>query len=189
MTSNEYLIVFDTNILYVPYKERADFTTFHFNSTFKNVLDKIEELDLYEHVKVGVPTVVWQEMTKQKCDSYNFRIQEIMQKTDKFQFPFHKFVQEGDVTDYYDFLVEQVNHYRENLNKRLVKVVDIELPSNYRFESIVKRAFEKRPPFEGNDGTSDKGFKDALLWESILEYNTVNKDLNILLYSNDKLFC
>lgn len=189
MSSSEYLIVFDTNILYVPYKDRADFTKFYFNSTFKNIIDKIEELDLYEYVTVGIPTVVWQEMIKQKCESYNAKIQEVKQKTDKFQFPFHKFVQDDDVIDYYDYLIEQVKHYRDNLGKRLVKLIDIELPSNHRFESIVKRAFEKRPPFEGNDGTSDKGFKDALLWESILEYNSVNRDLDILLYSNDKLFC
>ena len=59
MSSSEYLIIFDTNILYVPYKEKADFRIFYFNSTFKNVLDKIEELDLYEYVKLGIPTVVW----------------------------------------------------------------------------------------------------------------------------------
>lgn len=141
MASSEYLIVFDTNILYVPYKERADFTTFYFNSTFKNVIDKIEELDLYNYIKVGVPIVVWEEMIKQKCEAYNVKLKEIKQKTDKFQFPFHKFVQEMEVIDYRDFLIEQVNQFRENLSKRLVKVIDIELPSNDRFESIVKRAF------------------------------------------------
>ncbi|MGD9676995.1 MAG: PIN domain-containing protein [Vulcanibacillus sp.] len=189
MSSNEYLIVFDTNILYVPYKDRADFTTFYFNSTFKNVIDKIEELDLYDYIKVGVPTVVWQEMITQKYEAYNLKLQEIKQKTDKFEFPFHKFIQEKEEIDYRDFLIEKLNHYREILCKRLVKITDIDLPSNDRFASIVKRAFEKRPPFEGTEGTSDKGFKDALLWESILEYKVVNKDINIILYSNDKLFC
>jgi hypothetical protein len=63
------------------------------------------------------------------------------------------------------------------------------LPSNIRFDSIVKRAFEKRPPFEGSEGGSDKGFKDALLWESILEYNSIHQELNMILYSSDKLFC
>ena len=127
-------------------------------------------------------------MIKQKCESYNMKIHEIEQKTNKFNFPFHRFIQE-EVSDYCEFLTGKANKYKEDLNSRLVKVVDIELPSNKRFESIVKRAFEKRPPFEGNDSKSDKGFKDALLWESILEYNTHNQNLNILLYSNDKLFC
>lgn len=189
MSCNKYLIVFDTNILYVPYKDRADFTTFYFNSTFKNIIDKIEELDLYEHVKVGVPTVVWEEMIKQKNEAYNSKIQDIQQKTSKFQFPFHRFIQEKDEVDYNKYLLEQVRQYRENLSKRLVKIVDLNLPSNHRFDSIIKRAFEKRPPFEGTEGNSDKGFKDALLWESILEYKFNNTDVNIILYTNDKLFC
>lgn len=41
---------------------------------------------------------------------------------------------------------------------------------NNRFESIVNRAFSKLPPFEGKDKKSDKGFKDAFVWESVLEF-------------------
>jgi hypothetical protein len=189
MSSREYLIVFDTNVLYVPYKDRADFTQFYFNSTFKNIVDKVEELDLYDNVKVGVPAVVWEEMIKQKCESYYEKIKDIKTKTDKFQFPFHKFVQIEAEEEYKEFLNKQMAFYRENLGKRLVKLIDIELPSSSRFESIVKRAFEKRPPFTGNNGSSDKGFKDALLWESILEFKDANKVTDILLYSDEKLFC
>lgn len=44
------------------------------------------------------------------------------------------------------------------------------LPSNQRFPAIMERAFRKKPPFKGGEGESDKGFKDTILWESILEY-------------------
>lgn len=49
-------------------------------------------------------------------------------------------------------------------------MIEMNIATNQRFDSIVDRAFEKKPPFEGKDKKSDKGFKDALLWESIFEF-------------------
>ena len=54
------------------------------------------------------------------------------------------------------------------LNKHHIKVLP--LPSNHRFPAIMKRAFKKQPPFKGGDTESDKGFKDVILWESLLEF-------------------
>ena len=37
-------------------------------------------------------------------------------------------------------------------------------------EAIIERANKKDPPFSSNKDASDKGFKDCLLWLSLLEY-------------------
>ena len=60
--------------------------------------------------------------------------------------------------------------------------------SETRYQSIVKRAFDKQPPFEGRDKKSDKGFKDALLWESILEFVALHDTAKIIYYSKDNVF-
>jgi hypothetical protein len=186
MSFDKYLIVFDTNILYVQYKKKADFTKFYFNSTFKNIIDKVEELDLYKNIEIGIPSVVWQEMKRQKIDSYNSNVETLEQKMKKYQFPFHKFDKlDGDYELYLDKKIEE---FKQLLSKRIVNIVDIDFPSKQRFERIINRAFEKKPPFDGGTGVSDKGFKDTLLWESILEHKSVNNDVDIILYSDDKLF-
>lgn len=48
-SSNEttYCLIFDTNALFQAYEKKADFTTFSFNATFQNVIDMINQLDIY----------------------------------------------------------------------------------------------------------------------------------------------
>lgn len=50
------------------------------------------------------------------------------------------------------------------------------------------RAFSKLSPFEGKDKKSDKGFKDALLWGSILEFVLKHRNSKIIYYSKDNVF-
>lgn len=38
------------------------------------------------------------------------------------------------------------------------------------FQAVLDRAYQKLPPFLDERGASDKGFKDALLWISLLDY-------------------
>ena len=59
-SSNEitYCLIFDTNALFQAYEKKADFTTFSFNSTFENVIDMINQLDIYNQVTVAIPSVV-----------------------------------------------------------------------------------------------------------------------------------
>lgn len=53
-SSNEimYCLIFDTNALFQAYEKKADFTTFSFNSTFENVIDMINQLDIYNQVSL-----------------------------------------------------------------------------------------------------------------------------------------
>lgn len=68
-------------------------------------------------------------------------------------------------------------------------------PDNEIFPKIIQRALQKRLPFkpigEGkNQKASDKGFKDVLLWESILNYNLEKERIGkvFLLTANEKDF-
>jgi len=55
------------------------------------------------------------------------------------------------------------------------------------FESIVERALDKTPPFEGKEKESDKGFKDTVLWYSILEFAR-EKHGEYIFITNDNIF-
>lgn len=70
-----------------------------------------------------------------------------------------------------------------------VKFEIVPYPPENSLQNIIKRSLERRAPFEGKDKKSDKGFKDVILWESILEYKRSNKLDTILLFSADKRIC
>lgn len=82
----------------------------------------------------------------------------------------------------------KIVEYKEEITKGLNKVIEIPVASNNRFESIINRAFSKLPPFEGKEKRSDKGFKDALLWESVLEFALKHPKSKIIYYSKDNAF-
>lgn len=187
MDSNLYLIVFDTNVLYVNYENVPNFSDFSFSGTFNSFLDEIEELDIYDIVSVSIPDVVWQESKQQNIEAYNKKITDILNAHKKTYFPFHKLVVEEN-RNYEDFLDSQIKSYQEGLMQRQVKVESLSLPSNNRYDSIIKRALDKRPPFEGKDKKSDKGFKDVLLWESIIEHKIQHPETRVILYTNDSIF-
>ena len=82
----------------------------------------------------------------------------------------------------------KIKEYKSDIQQGLSEVIEIQNASNSRFRSIIDRAFTKRPPFEGKDKKSDKGFKDALLWESILEFALNQPRSEIIYYSKDNAF-
>ncbi|MBQ9735191.1 MAG: DUF4935 domain-containing protein [Clostridia bacterium] len=54
------------------------------------------------------------------------------------------------------------------------------------FETIIDRANKKEPPFSREKEASDKGFKDCLLWLSLLEYFKDNGEEEIVFLTDDK---
>lgn len=189
MKSNrqEYFVIFDTNVLYHAYGKKADFTSFSFNSTYENVVDLISQLDIYERVVIGIPTVVWREMERQIIEAHQLKIKEFREKATKYNFPEIAVEDKGDI-DYSEFIHPIIEKYRKNLASNTNTVIEMPIASETRYRSILKRAFDKRPPFEGKDKKSDKGFKDALLWESLLEFVTQHDTANIIYYSQDNAF-
>lgn len=189
MKSNpqEYFVIFDTNALFRAYVKKADFTSFSFNSTYENIVGFINQLDIYEQVVIVIPTVVWEEMERQIIEAHQLRIREFREKVTKYHFPEIAIEDKGDI-DYSDFIHPIVEKYRKNLSSNINTVIEMPVASETRYRSILKRAFDKRPPFEGKDKKSDKGFKDALLWESLLEFTTQHDAANIIYYSQDNAF-
>lgn len=73
----------------------------------------------------------------------------------------------GDI-NYAEYIHSIIEEYRGSLSSDINKVIELQVASEVRYQSIVRRAFAKRPPFEGKDKKSDKGFKDALYGKAFL---------------------
>lgn len=183
----EYFVIFDTNVLYHTYEKKADFSRFCFNSTYGNVVDIINQLDIYEHVTLVIPTVVWKEMERQIIEAHEKKLREFRDKISKYHFPEVVVDDTGDI-DYAEFIRPIIEEYRVDLSSGINRVVELPIASEARYKSIVERAFDKQPPFEGKDKKSDKGFKDALIWESILEFVSQHSNASVIYYSGDNAF-
>lgn len=183
---NNYVVIFDTNILYEKAENGCDFCEFKFNRLFQNIVDEIEERDLIEHITIAIPDVTWNELYQQRMQAFNRKNKELNKLLEAFTFPTIQY--EITVIDYEVYLNEQIDIFMKKLSNYSMNVINIDLPSETRFQSIVMRAFSKLPPFEGIDKKSDKGFKDALIWESVLEFKAKYSEAKVILYSRDGLF-
>jgi hypothetical protein len=60
--------------------------------------------------------------------------------------------------------------------------------SEDNFARVLKRANDKTAPFNNADGASDKGFKDTLIWLSVLDYFKVNGENEVVFMTDDSIF-
>ena len=164
-----------------------DTTTFSFNATFENVIDMINQLDIYNQVTIAIPSVVWSEMEKQIIEKHDELLITYKNTISKKRFPEYS-IYENPKINYSEYIKAKIEEYKKEILEGLNEVIEIPIASNNRFESIVNRAFSKLPPFEGKDKKSDKGFKDALLWESVLEFALKHRNSKIIYYSKDNAF-
>ncbi len=182
-----YYLIFDTNVLFQTYEKKADFTTFSFNATYENVIDMINQLDIYDQVILAIPSVVWSEMEKQIIEKHDELLLSYKTTITKKLFPEYS-IHENAAINYPEYIKVKITTYKAELSSGFNKVIELPIASNSRFDSIVNRAFNKLPPFEGKDKKSDKGFKDALLWESVLEFASNHSNSKIIYYSKDNVF-
>lgn len=189
MTSNrkEYFLIFDTNTLYQNYDKFADFTQFSFNATYSNVVGMIDQLDIYEAVSIVIPMVVWSESKKQIVEAYKTQRQDFQEKVNKRKFPDIAVV-ELPIENYEEYIQKRIDEYKVAIGSNVNRLIQLQIPSEASYQKLVTRAFDKRPPFEGKDKQSDKGFKDALLWEGILEFLQEHPVSDLILYTKDKIF-
>ena len=117
MSSNnkEYFIIFDTNVLFQRYESKADFSSFSFNSTYDNVVNMINQLDIYESVNLVIPSVVWREIEKQIIEKHDERIVAFKKTIEKIQF--HEFsISENLLEEYSVFIKGKIEEYKVELS-------------------------------------------------------------------------
>lgn len=111
----------------------------------------------------------------------------------------------------YDKLLALTNDYKGIANIRIITTLDkkheaekeitqksyidlfgkniIPLPSGeITFSKVLDRVYKKTPPFSSVDGASDKGFKDSLIWISLLDFFQTSGEDEVVFVTNDNGF-
>lgn len=174
-------IVLDTNILYIDYEKKFHVKNLYFSSAVLDLLKMRDEGRLGKSVEILIPEIVVRELMRQKLEDFN-RLEDDVKQIRRCI----------DGCGTVEVLIN-ADSYDEVVKKQFVdwmaqNAVEV-LPTCEQtyFEKIIDDAIEKRPPFEGRDKKSDKGFKDTVIFYSIISYAKRNKG-DYFLWTYDSQF-
>ncbi|MGO4708202.1 PIN domain-containing protein [Chryseobacterium sp. 2TAF14] len=160
-------IILDTNIF------RADF--FLKSKDFEVLFDYTEKT----HSNIILLDIVLQEIEK----LYDEELKEKYEAFKKVNFDLKKLLSEQNLELIEIDFEKQKKIFKENLLEKcqISDYNEVFKLDDSVFANIVKRAIYKEKPFK-NNGT---GFKDAILWESIIKYLQHNQYQDIIFISNN----
>lgn len=176
-------IILDTNSLFV--RHYNNYKELQYINNIKKLIDDIFVFKSFEeNITICLPIIVANELKKQQIDAYKKQIDTIKD----IEFPCFDV---KEVLDYSMFLNELLDNeilvlesYKSSI---LFKLIDCPESSDV-FKKTINRAIDKKPPFEGKEKQSDKGFKDVIIWESLIKYKEDNLLQSIIFISNDNGF-
>lgn len=169
----------DTNTLYV--KHFTNYKKLRFIENLRRLVKDISVNNFPNSITLVIPRIVVDELIQQQTESYESKIKEL----NKFEFPDFEVIKSAD---YNSFLNEQLRDDMKFINNPHVTTLIHEYPEKFEFDSIINRAIRKLPPFEGKEKESDKGFKDVIFWEMLIDYQNINANSTTILCSADRIF-
>ena len=158
---------------------------FVFDTNFIIKEKKIDEVltNLSEQYSVYVTQVSVDERIAQQCRELKKRYDEIEQLKEKAVDLVEISVKKTytDMASLYKKSIQR--KYEKAFQDRLIPFIKGEAI----LEAVIERANQKKPPFI-TEAKSDKGFKDALIWESMLSYFAENGEQEVLFVTDDNGF-
>jgi len=171
----------DTSVLNLTYEKYNNFYYFQTRKLFYEFVKFIKDNNELKHIKILIPRIVIEELKKHQIDAFNKCVQTINENILKFQ-DFSFFKLETPEIDYEKHLNQKIGNYIS-----MYDVGIIEIPNKDLTQKLIQKAVNKERPFYKTAG-KDSGFKDAVIWESILEYGIQHKDEHLLFLHNDNDF-
>jgi len=176
-------IVADTNSLHFTYdksEEKNIYNRFNCSPNMNALIEIARSTNCIDEVTVAIPEIVIDELVRQKYDQY-------CEDYDKASAPNKRLfgITESRKMDREQFITDSKEQALSYLEKNNIPIIPI--CGEAYFKDIIDFALDKKPPFEGKNGRSDKGFKDALIYFSIIEYAS-NHSGEYIFLSSDKIF-
>lgn len=180
MTSDHIAIILDANVLMKNLNEREDMGSFSLEA-YDDAVDMIERNDLVEKVSIFVPEIVFLELCKHRLDKLGNRISNLKSLASEFSAV-------KDIKISLNQTFDTKKHVEDLRRTKLDETQVIKMPEDRTvlFERILNMAIDKVPPFE--ETRSDKGFKDAILLLSIVDFAKQSNYSKFVLFSKDGAF-
>lgn len=170
------LVVFDTNSLRSTEAGEVAYGFFAFGRPFQVIEEFILEKNLNEDIHIAIPTWAIEEVKDQKHRQYKTDIVEFQKLAKRLSgMPHIPEIALPEVEfDCATFIKEKADEY---LATKEIKLLEIkEELANTVLQSMMKRVMKdqnKKQPFAHSGKYKDAGFKDNIIWESLMHYEGI----------------
>lgn len=185
------LIVFDTNSLRSTDAGEVVYSSFSFGKAYDVINEFIVENKLQGDVFVAVSALVVDEIKIQMERSYKADLQRLGDTKKRMSGLPHVTAEligiPDDAFDCSDYVENKAKEYLEN-NKHVKLLNFSNDQSEQILKSLIRRVHKITPPFFKTTKNSDAGFKDSVIWETLLNYKEIEKYNKVILVTKDEGF-
>jgi len=184
------LIIFDTNKLRSIIAGEPSYGTFKFGKEYVDIKNKLSDWGLEDAIDLAVPDFALKEIVQQKIESYKEDIKvfsEIRTRLSELKdTDLSNIILPEENFDIESFIDAGLKKFFETEKFIIINLPDEMVPNV--FQSVSKRAIKRKPPFKITKKSSDSGFKDVIIWESILNFKGYDKYKYVNFLTNDDIF-
>jgi hypothetical protein len=187
MLEPKTLVILDTNKIRANFEWEKDYSSFEPKGDFIKIIEWVEQNRLQGLVTVGLPEIVVEEVVENRRANFDKELGDLKGSFKKLEnmscCDFSRIVLPGEDFDYRLFIRKKIEEYMGTKPFVILLKLDKEDHSK-TLEKVMKKALLKAKPF--ND--SGKGFKDALIWETLLNFRDMIGYQNVFLLTEDRDF-
>jgi hypothetical protein len=185
------LIVFDTNSIRDTDSGSVVYKNFSFGGTFKNIDEFISKNKLYEFVKLATSQIAIEELKNQKRQSYESdtgKLKELSKRLEGLpHIPDGKLSIALDSFDCESHIKTESEKFISGKNILLLDIKEEKAPTVLK--SMMDRVLRKeKSPFSDSGKFKDAGFKDNIVWESLLHYENLTEYDKVVFITADNDF-
>lgn len=181
------LVILDTNKIRANFEWEKDYSSFEPKGDFVKIIEWIEHNRLHGLVTVGLPEMVVEEVVENRSANFDQELERLRSSLKKLEnlssCDFSGIVMPGEDFDYRQFFRKKIGEYLGG--KPFVIILKLEKAAHGKtLEKVMKKALSKAKPFDN----SGRGFKDALIWETLLNFGDINGYHDVFLLTEDSGF-
>lgn len=182
------LIVFDTNSLRSTEAGEVAYSFFTFGRPFQVVEEFILEKRLGEDINIAIPTWAIEELKDQKNRQYKTDIEDFKKLAKRLSGMPHisEITLPAEEFDCTAYIQEKAQEYLANQGIKLLEIKE-EL-ANTVLQSMMIRVMKdqnKKQPFAHSGKYKDAGFKDNIVWESLIHFDGVTDFDKVIFITKD----
>lgn len=150
---------------------------------FIEYIESLEKTSSDKQLIYFMPSVVIEELYYQKLSAFNIRYDALKDTYDEIAYGLNGEFPKCDIEK---VLLEEKEKYKSN---ERITMLDLQYNESI-FKEIMEDALRKNPPFDkSNEGyKTDSGYKDALIWKTIIYSKEINDCDKVYFFSGDKIF-
>jgi|GEM_PF-3160471 len=181
MPSSRILVIFETSVIRHP-----DFPhgSINFGINYNTVNDYVKSSGLKNSVDFGITKMTYEELLYGRKSEYEDVIKKLGEQEKLLEnVPGVSISIKQEDFSYDEYFRNLLDDF---LKKEKIKVISY--PNTSLLNSVISRSLKKEKPFITTGHHSDYGFKDVIIWESILSYRGCCKYNKVIFLANDKGF-